>query len=88
MEAYITLADAVTELDDLEEAVRVLKTAQERFKGDGTVEEALKKAEVALKQSKEINYYQVRLGDKLEMEFLSACVTELMNKTLNMSEHL
>lgn len=80
MEAYLTLADAVTELDDLEEAVRVLKTAQERFKGDGTVEEALKKAEVALKQSNEINYYQVPIGEKLETNSYQKCMTECVGK--------
>lgn len=46
--------------DEYDEAVRLLKQAQERFQGDRGIDEALQKAEIALKQSKEVNYYKVR----------------------------
>ncbi|EWM25010.1 dnaj subfamily c member 3 protein [Nannochloropsis gaditana] len=58
-EAHIVLSDLLQAQEEYEEAVRVLKSAAEAFAEDASVQEALKKAEIALKQSKEVNYYKV-----------------------------
>jgi hypothetical protein len=58
-DAYITLGEALQALEDWDEAVRVLRRGSEAFQGDGRMQEALRKAEIALKQSKEVNYYKV-----------------------------
>jgi tetratricopeptide (TPR) repeat protein len=58
-ETHIVLSDLLQAQEEYEEAVRVLKSAAEAFAEDASVQEALKKAEIALKQSKEVNYYKV-----------------------------
>lgn len=57
--AHIALSEVLTAAEEYEEAVRVLRRAKESFGENGEVNEALHKAEIALKQSKEVNYYKV-----------------------------
>lgn len=58
-DCYIVLSDVLQAQEEYEEAVRVLRKAAEQFQEDNGVSEALQKAEIALKQSKEVNYYKV-----------------------------
>lgn len=58
-DCYIVLSDVLQAQEEYEEAVRVLRKATEQFQEDKSVQEALQKAEIALKQSKEVNYYKV-----------------------------
>ena len=58
-DTYIVLSEVLQAQEEYEEAVRVLRKASEVFQEEKNVQEALQKAEIALKQSKEINYYKV-----------------------------
>ena len=58
-DAFIVLSEVLQAQDDFEEAVRVLKQAKEHFPEENQIQDALHKAEIALKQSKEVNYYKV-----------------------------
>lgn len=57
--AHIALSEVLTATEEYDEAVRVLRRAKESFGENGEINEALHKAEIALKQSKEVNYYKV-----------------------------
>lgn len=67
MEGYLVLSDVLQAMDDFEEAVRVLRRGHEALPEEKRLEEAIQKAEIALKQSKEVNYYKVR-GEEEEGE--------------------
>ena len=58
-EAYRILGQIHMEKDEFEEAVRQFRRAHELLDGDGGVEDELQRAEVALKQSKQKDYYKV-----------------------------
>ena len=51
--------EALKNLDRFDEAVHRCSKAQQLAPQDGAVAEALKKAQAALKQSKEKNYYKI-----------------------------
>ena len=58
-DCYIVLSEVLQAQEEYEEAVRVLRKASEQFQEEKSVQEALQRAEIALKQSKEVNYYKV-----------------------------
>lgn len=60
LEGYIVLSDVWAHLEDFEEALRVLKRGQEVLPEERELQEAAQRAEIALKQSKEVNYYKVQ----------------------------
>eukprot|EP00937_MAST-01D_sp_MAST-1D-sp2_P007304 g7304.t1 len=57
--AHVVVGDASMAAEDFEEAVRAYKAAHERAQQDGGVRQKLQKAEAALKQSKQKNYYGI-----------------------------
>ncbi len=57
-EAHRILGNLLVDLEDYEAAVQQLRKAAEQQQGDGGIEEDLRKAEAALKQSKAKDYYK------------------------------
>eukprot|EP00607_Mallomonas_marina_P008829 CAMPEP_0182419314 /NCGR_PEP_ID=MMETSP1167-20130531/3770_1 /TAXON_ID=2988 /ORGANISM="Mallomonas Sp, Strain CCMP3275" /LENGTH=184 /DNA_ID=CAMNT_0024594153 /DNA_START=1092 /DNA_END=1646 /DNA_ORIENTATION=+ len=58
-QAYRMMGNLLVELEELEDAVQNLKKAVELNSEDNSIAEDLKKAEAALKQSKQKDYYKI-----------------------------
>lgn len=58
-DAYTTLGQVLVQMEEYDQAVMTLKKARELMQGDRTIEDELRKAEAALKQSKQKDYYKV-----------------------------
>jgi len=69
---HVQMGDAHMGLEEFEEAVREYKQAHDMDQGNREVQEKVKKAEAALKQSKQKNYYKIlgvkRDADKKEIK--------------------
>lgn len=58
-EAHKVLGQIHMELDEFEEAVSTFRRASELAEGDGSIGDELRRAEAALKQSKQKDYYKI-----------------------------
>ena len=56
---YRRLADVEIEEEKFEEAIRLLKDADQRLGGNQEIQEDIRRAEAALKQSKQKDYYKI-----------------------------
>jgi DnaJ family protein C protein 3 len=71
-ESYIVLSDALIAAEKFDEAVHTLNNAQQKYPESERLKEAKNKAAVALKQSKEKDYYKIldieRTANKAEIK--------------------
>ena len=58
-EGYKRLGKALVVNNEFDEAIRVLRKANELLQGNQDIEEEIRKAEAALKQSKQKDYYKI-----------------------------
>jgi DnaJ family protein C protein 3 len=58
-DAHRALGNVLMDLEEFEEAVRILKRALELSQGNGEIAQEVQKAEAALKQSKQKDYYKI-----------------------------
>ena len=59
VEGYKRLADALVDNSEYDEAIRILRRGDEILNGNQEIQEAIRKAEAALKQSKQKDYYKI-----------------------------
>lgn len=59
VEGYKRLADALVDKSEFDEAIKVLRRGDEVLGGNQDIQEAIRKVEAALKQSKQKDYYKI-----------------------------
>jgi DnaJ family protein C protein 3 len=59
VEGYKRLGEALVDNSEFEEAIRILRRADEIVNGNPEIQEGIRKAEAALKQSKQKDYYKI-----------------------------
>ena len=59
MDCYISLSDCLLNDEQYDESIKILRSANELFQNDKTLQDKFAKAQTALKRSKEKDYYKI-----------------------------